>query len=185
MLDISLVGLLGIAVGLPVIMRLCKGVRKAFSVSQIAVLLCSVLTYFAGKNLPLLFVVSGAASFFATMSMAFNSMLMTEMTDLIYFEKNSMMNGIMAALKGFSNKCGIAVTSGIISLVLTVTGYIAGAVGGQNQATLAGINGIRFIVPAAMAIIILISLRAYPVTNELREKFRALYQKKESDLKEE
>jgi GPH family glycoside/pentoside/hexuronide:cation symporter/probable glucitol transport protein GutA len=112
-------------------------------------------------------------------------MLMTEMTDLIYFEKNSMMNGIMAALKGFSNKCGIAVTSGIISLVLTVTGYIAGAVGGQNQATLAGINGIRFIVPAAMAIIILISLRAYPVTNELREKFRALYQKKESDLKEE
>ncbi len=185
MLDISLVGLLGIAAGLPILMKITRRVDRAFSVSQIFVFICSLIILFAGHNLALLFILSGLSSFFATMSMAFNSILMTEMTDLIYYRNHTMMNGIMAALKGFSNKCGIAITNGVLGAVLAATGYIAGAVGGQSAATMQGINLVRFAVPMVMALVILICLRFYPVTNEQKKNFENLYQKQEEETESE
>jgi len=162
MLTISVVGLLGIALGLPVLMRFTHEVKRAFAVSQILVLLSSVVCLVFGNNIPVIFISSGIGSFFATMSMAFSAMIMTEMTDYVYKCKGSVVNGTMASLKGFSNKIGMAIANGLTSAVLAATGYIAGAVGGQSAATLTGISMVRFLCPAVMAVLIVVSFKFYP-----------------------
>lgn len=82
-----------------------------------------LVTFFGGGNTAKGYmIVMGIASLFATMSMAYNTMLMTEMTDYIYLRTGNMMNGTLAALKGFSNKCGIAIANGAVGAVLAATG---------------------------------------------------------------
>lgn len=175
MLDISLVGVVGIAVFVPVFMKLFKSVKKAFAVAQIGVAVCSIILFFFGKNIIVLFVFSGIGSIFATLFMPFAAMLMSEMTDYILVKSNSVMNGTIAALKGFANKCGIAISSAVISFMLAASGYIAGAVGEQPDAVLLGLRSARFLVPVICAVIIVVSLRKYPVDNSIREKIKALY----------
>lgn len=175
MLDISVVGLAGIAVCIPLFMKLFHDAAKGYMISQILVCICSLITIVFGKNLVVLFLFSGIASLFATMSMAYNTMLMTEMTDYIYLRTGNMMNGTLAALKGFSNKCGIAIANGAVGAVLAATGYIAGAIGQQPQATLTGISMVRFLLPAVMALVIAAGLKFYPITDEIRNKCRDLY----------
>lgn len=181
MLDISVIGLIGIAAVIPLFMKWFHSVKKGYLVSQIIVALCSIVTLVFGKNLVILFVFSGLASMFATLSMPYNSMVMTEMTDYVYLKSGNMMNGTMAALKGFTNKCGIAIASGIISTILGTTGYIAGAIGQQPEATLIGINIARFGVPVVMALLIIISLKVYPVTETVKKEFINLYKKEGQD----
>lgn len=168
MLDISLVGLIGILVLIPVLMRIFKSIPKAFMVSQIGVCICSLILFFFGKNVAILFLLSGIGSLFATISMPFSSMLMSEMTDYIFYKSGKTMNGTIAALKGFSNKGGIAISSAIISFSLAATGYIAGAIGGQPEAVLLGINASRFIVPAICGVIIVLCMLKYPINDKLR-----------------
>lgn len=70
-------------------------------------------------------------------SMAYGAMLMAVVTDQSFLQTKVIMNGTIAALKGFSNKLGIALANGILSAVLAMTGYIANAVGQEPQASLA------------------------------------------------
>lgn len=80
MLDVSLVGLLGIVIIVPLFMRLFHKTQKAFAISQVAVIICDILIVIFHGNMTVLFVCSGVASMFATASMPFSAMMMTEMT---------------------------------------------------------------------------------------------------------
>lgn len=183
MLDISLVGVVGIAIFVPAFMKMFKTTKKAFVFSQIGVAVCSIVLFFFGKNLIVLFVFSGIGSIFATLFMPFASMLMSEMIDYVLVKSNSVMNGTIAALKGFANKGGIAISSAIISFTLSATGYIAGAIGEQPDAVLFGLRASRFLVPVICAVVIVGCLSKYPVDESIREKVKALYEnsKKEND----
>ncbi len=178
MLDISLVGVLGIVFLIPVLMKKFGKTEKAFAASQIVVIICYIVIMLFRQNLVVLFVASGIAAMFATASMPFSSMTMSEMTDLILLESGSTMNGTIAALKGFSNKAGIAISSAVVSFTLAATGYIAGAVGQEPQAVITGISIARFLVPIICGVIIILALMKYPVTDEKREEFRKMYQNK-------
>lgn len=125
MLDVSLVGLLGIVIIVPLFMRLFHKTQKAFAISQVAVIICDILIVIFHGNMTVLFICSGVASMFATASMPFSAMMMTEMTDLVLIDSGRVVNGTMAALKGFSNKAGIAISSAVVSFTLAATGYIA------------------------------------------------------------
>jgi len=81
----------------------------------------------------------------------------------------------MAALKGFCNKAGIAVSSTIISFTLETAGYVAGAIGQEPQAVLTGISFSRFMVPSVCAVVVILSVIGYPVTAQKREQIRAMY----------
>lgn len=163
MLDISLIGVLGIIFLIPLMMKFCKTTKNAFMVSQIVVAACSVILFLFGKNLLVLFLFSGIGAMFSTLSMPFSSMLMSEMTDYILQKSGQVMNGTIAALKGFANKGGIAIASAIISFMLSTTGYIPGAIGGQPEGVLSGISFARFLVPAICAVVIALCLMKYPV----------------------
>ena len=120
---------------------------------------------------------------FATASMPFSAMMMTEMTDLVLIDSGRVVNGTMAALKGFSNKAGIAISSAIVSFTLAATGYIANAIGQEPQAVITGITVARFVVPAICGIVIILSLVKYPITDEIRQKVRAVYEKQHTGNK--
>ena len=173
MLTISICGLLGISVFIPIFMRLFGSVKKCFAISQVGTFLCNGLCIFCSKSLAAVFILSGLGCLFATMFMVFGAMFMTEMADAAYSETGVMMNGTIAALKGFTNKCGMALSNGIIGGMLAATGYVANAIGNEPAETIAGITAVRFAVPSITALVIVIALRFYPITEEMKKKFRA------------
>ena len=175
MLTISVCGLAGISFFIPLLMRLCKSVKKSFAVSQLGTFACNALCLVLSRSVPAVFVFSGLASLCATMFMVFGSMLMTEISDATFYHTHTIMNGTIAALKGFTNKCGIAVANGVVSGVLAATGYVANAVGQEPQATVVGITCVRFAAPALMALVIVAALRFYPITEEVKAVFAGLY----------
>ncbi|MBO4471973.1 MAG: MFS transporter, partial [Clostridia bacterium] len=112
---------------------------------------------------------------FATASMPFAAITMSEMTDLVRVDTGRIVNGTVAALKGFSNKAGIAIASAVISFVLESTGYIPNAIGQEPEAVITGITLARFAVPALCAVIVIVALIKYPVTQQKREAIRQMY----------
>ena len=183
MLDVSLIGLLGIVIIVPLFMKLFHKTQKAFAISQVAVIICDILIVIFHGNMAVLFICSGVASMFATASMPFSAMMMTEMTDLVLIDSGRVVNGTMAALKGFSNKAGIAISSAIVSFTLAATGYIANAIGQEPQAVITGITVARFVVPVICGIVIILALVKYPITDEVRQKVRAVYEKQHTENK--
>lgn len=179
MLTISVSGLIGIQFFIPVIMKRFRSVKKGFIFSQAMVLICNMVCWIMSQNVAVVFVFSALALLFATMFMVFGAMIMTEVADMAYYETGIMMNGTIAALKGFSNKCGIAAANGIISGVLAATGYIANAIGQEPAATVSGITAVRFACPAVMALIAILALLVYPITEETKQKFANLYSTQE------
>ena len=175
MMTVSVCGLVGIMVMIPLFMRWFKSVKKGFIISQALVFLCSAISFIASQNIATVFIFSGLGSMFATMFMVYGSMVMTEVSDMAYYQSNTIMNGTIAAIKGFTNKCGIAAANGIISGVLATTGYIANAIGQEPEATVRGITAVRFACPAVLAIVALIALVVYPITEETKKKFANLY----------
>lgn len=175
MLTISVSGLIGIQFFIPVIMKRFRSVKKGFIFSQVMVLICNMVCWLCSQNIAVVFVFSALALLFATMFMVFGAMIMTEVSDMAYYETGTMMNGTIAALKGFSNKCGIAAANGIVSGVLAATGYIANAIGQEPAATVSGITAVRFACPAVMALIAILALLVYPITEETKQKFANLY----------
>lgn len=162
MMTISLVGLLSPFILVPLFLKAAKSLKKAFILSQLLTCICNLLCFLVEKNITLVFVFSGLGALFATMFMVFAAMIMAEVTDQSFAQTGIIMNGTIAALKGFSNKFGIAAANGILSAVLAMTGYVANAIGQEPAATVLGITFVRFGSPAIMAVIAIIALLKYP-----------------------
>lgn len=175
MLTISIGGMVGIMGLVGLFLKISKGnVKQSFIISQLITAACYVLLFFVGgKNIVFLYTVTFIASLFSTMSNAFIPLLVVEMTDYLAYKTGKNLNATVAAIKGFSYKCGTALTGGILGGILAITGYIPGAVGRQPPEVMFGINASRFLVPIAAAFILCVCFIPYPVTTELRVKMYA------------
>ncbi len=164
MLTISVSGMIGVMVLMPMIMRAVKGnVKKAITYTQgICVVCYAILFFVGGKSIPALYVLTFIASMFSTMTNAFRPMTVVGMTDYVLAENGEQMNGLISAIGGFSYKCGTAISNAILAGVLAATGYIAGAIGQQPEAVLVGINSVRFLVPLAATVLYIIFIQFYP-----------------------
>ena len=169
MMTISLVGLLSPFVLVPMFLKIFKSLKKAFIASQALTLVCNLACLLFKSSIPAVFILSGLGALFATMFMVYGAMIMAEVTDSSLVQTGVVMNGTIAALKGFSNKFGIAASNGILSSVLAVTGYIANAVGQEPQATVTGITLVRFGVPAVMALIAVLALMRFSAPGRAAE----------------
>lgn len=163
MLDVSMGALLSMAIAMPTALKLCKTVKKTLIVTQGILAGCYAVLLFAGKNLPVLFVLSFAASFIASMQQGLVGILLNDVIDYVQLKDGISLNGTLSSIKGFANKCGTAMTSMIILGVLAASGYIAGAIGQQPAAVTAAINGLRFSVPVLASIVVIICMLRYPV----------------------
>ena len=176
MLVISLIGLMGIVVVIPLFMRWFKGdMKTGFVVSQIGGAVCSLILFFVGgHSIHLLYILSGLGAIFFTMSNAYIPMIVTETIDYVYYKTGEQLNATIGALRGFAVKCGSAISSGVLMFTLSITGYAANAPE-QTSAALTGIAFVRFLVPVICVIIVVLCLRTYPVTREIKEKMRGMY----------
>ena len=172
MMTISLVGLLSPFILVPLFLKLFHSLKKAFLWSQMLTMLFNLGCLLVNGSIVPIFIFSGCAAMLATMFMVYGAMMMAEVTDESLHETGLVMNGTIAALKGFSNKLGIAISNGILSAVLAVTGYIPNAIGAEPEATVRGITLVRFGVPLLMAGIATVALIFYPITEELKASQR-------------
>jgi len=175
MMVLSVAGMVSVTFGISILMRVFKGsVKKCFGFSQAVTAIIYVVLFFAGgENLTVLYVLSGLAAAFATMSNAFIPMINNEMIDYVAYKNGTYMNATVSAIKGFACKCGAGLASALLGGALALGGYAAGAIGQQTEAALRGINIGRFGIPALAAIILCIALAFYPV-DQVRDEITAM-----------
>lgn len=164
MLVISVSGMAGVMVLMPIILRALKGsMKKAVTFTQTICVICfPILFFFGGKSITLLYVLTAVTSVFSTMTNAFRPMTVVGMTEYVFQSTGQQMNGTISAIGGFAYKCGTAVCNTLLAGVLAATGYIAGAIGEQPQAVLTGINAVRFLVPCLACVLYIILIQFYP-----------------------
>lgn len=167
MLVISVSGMIGIIILMPLILRIVKGsVKKTVTITQLICIVCYAACFFIGeKSLLLLYVLTFISSMFATMTNAFRLMTVVGMTDFVLQESGLQLNGTISAIGGFSYKCGVALANAILMGVLSATGYIAGAIGQEPASVLFGINSVRFLVPLIATVLYVIFIQFYPEKN--------------------
>ena len=169
MLTISVGAMLSMIIGLPLAMKLLHTPQKCLIVTQIITIACFAVLLFSGRNLPVLFILSFLAAFVCSMQHGLLSMLNNDLIDYIQLKDGLSMNAIMSSIKGFSQKFGSAFISSVILAVLSGTGYVAGAVGGQSAVTVTAINALRFILPMIASGIVVLCMFFYPVTRHYPE----------------
>ena len=164
MLVISISGMVGVMVLMPILLRKVKGsMKKAVTMTQSIAIVCYLILFFVGgKSIPALYVLTFIACMFSTMTNAFRPMTVFGMTDYVYKTTGDQLNGTISAIGGFSYKCGTAISNAILAGVLAATGYIANAIGQEPEAVLIGINSVRFLVPLAASVLYIIFIQFYP-----------------------
>lgn len=178
MLIVSVGAIVSMMVLMGLMLKIFKGnVVKAFQVSQGVTLVCYVILFLFGKgNVMLLYVLTFLATSFGAMEQAMINILVNDTIDYVMLKDKLTLNGTISAIKGFAQKCGSTLSNSGILAVLAVTGYIAGAIGGQPQSALIGINILRFGIPALTCVVIIGCLAIYPISKyygeiaEMKEK---------------
>ena len=128
----------------------------------------------------ILFVVSGVATAFSSMEQALINFFVNDTIDYIQLKENVSMNGMVSAIKGFSYKCGSTLVSSGVLAVLAASGYIANAIGQEPESAMIAINSLRFALPAATCVILIVCLIFNPVEphraeiNKMKESMKAI-----------
>lgn len=160
---ISVGALISMVVLMPIALKVFKTGQKALMITQGISFVLYGLLFFFGKNLVFLFVVSFLATCMASMSNALVNVLVNDVIDFIQLKEGVALNGTIAALKGFFQKCGNTLTGSGILAVLAISGYIAGAIGQQPESAMIGINFLRFGAPTIITGLVALCLKFYPI----------------------
>ncbi|WP_304176188.1 MFS transporter [Pseudobutyrivibrio ruminis] len=178
---LSIGALISMMVLMPFFIKVFKTPTKAFIFTQAVTLVCYVLLFFVGnKNMTVLFVVSGVATAFSAMEQALINFFVNDTIDYIQLKENVSMNGMVSAIKGFSYKCGSTLVSSGVLAVLAASGYIANAIGQEPESAMIAINSLRFALPAATCVILIVCLIFNPVEphraeiNKMKESMKAI-----------
>ena len=164
MLVVSLGALVSMVLLMGIFLRIFKSAQRALQVSVVGSSICYFILFFFGKtNFTFLLVMSFIATALASMQNALVYVLVNDAIDYIQFTEGISANGIISSIKGFSQKCGSTVSNSLPLLLLGLAGYVAGAVGKQNGATLFVLNFMRFGAPIITGAIMLLCLRNNPV----------------------
>ncbi len=167
---ISIGSLVSMTVVMPIVLKKFKTGQKALIVSQIVSIACYIVLFFFGtSNFTFLCALTFISTAFAGMQNALVNVLVNDSIDLIQYKEGISANGVISSIKGFAQKCGnTVVNSGILAL-LAATGYIAGAVGGQPDATMFALNFLKFGAPTITGIILILCVRYNPVEKYAKE----------------
>lgn len=161
---ISIGALISMVVLMPIVLKICKTGQKALIVSQVASIICYVILFFFGKSsFTFLCVVTFISSCFSAMQNALVNVLVNDSIDYIQFKEGLSANGVISSIKGFAQKCGNTVVSSGILAVLSASGYIAGAIGEQPEATMFALNFLKFGAPSLTGIVLIICVLFNPV----------------------
>lgn len=161
---VSVGALISMVVLMPVFLKVFKTGEKAILVSQLITVVLYILLFFVGKtNFTILCVLTFIATCTGSMENALVNVLVNDTIDFIMLKEGKSANGVISAIKGFAQKCGSTITNSGILAVLSVSGYIAGAIGQQPESTLIALNCLRFGIPAVTGIILILCVAKNPM----------------------
>lgn len=165
---ISVGALVSMVVCMPVALKIFKTGQRAMLVTQLITFVFYGIAFIFGENLIVLYVCSFIATAIGAMSNALVNILVNDTIDFIFLKEKTSLNGTIASMKGFAQKCGNTITNSGILALLAVSGYIPGAIGQQPDSTMYTLNFVRFGIPAIICLIIVICMKYYPL-----EKYRS------------
>ncbi|MGT2800305.1 MFS transporter [Streptococcus marmotae] len=164
MLVVSMGALVSMVFLLPIVLRIFKTGQRALIFSVLSSSLVYAILFFVGKsNFIVLCVLTFVATALASMQNALVNVLVNDAIDYIQFTEGISANGVISSIKGFAQKCGNTVSNSLPLFILGLVGYVAGAIGQQNEATLFVLNFMRFAAPIITGGIMLLCLRFNPV----------------------
>ena len=189
---ISIAALVSMVVLMPVFLRVFKTGQKALLVSQALSIACYIILFFTGKsNFAWLCVMTFISVCFAAMQNALVNVLVNDCIDFVMLKDGISANGVISSIKGFAQKCGnTVVTSGILA-ALGAAGYVAGAVGQQNEATMFTLNFLKFGAPCITGIVLILCVvfnpfqKYYGQIEEMKKNLKSIDEIEEEEKEEE
>ena len=177
---------------MPVFLRVFKTGQKALLVSQALSIACYIILFFTGKsNFVWLCVMTFISVCFAAMQNALVNVLVNDCIDFVMLKDGISANGVISSIKGFAQKCGnTVVTSGILA-ALGAAGYVAGAVGQQNEATMFTLNFLKFGAPCITGIVLILCVvfnpfqKYYGQIEEMKKNLKSIDEIEEEEKEEE
>lgn len=167
---ISVGALLSMVVLMPIFLKVFKTGQKALLVSQASSIVLYVILFFFGKtNFIFLCVLTFISACTASMQNALVNVLVNDTIDFIQYKEGKSANGVISSIKGFAQKCGNTVVSSGILAVLSVSGYIAGAIGQQPESAMFALNFLKFGAPSLTGIILIICVITNPMQKYAKE----------------
>lgn len=162
---ISVGALISMMVLMPIFLKKFKAGYKTMAVSQILTIVCYVILYFTGRmNYTYCCIMSFIATAVGSMVNPLTNVLLNDTIDFIVLKEGKQLNGIVASVKGFAQKCGNTITNSGMLAFLAICGFDA-QLGpfGQSKTAIEGTNMIRFLIPALVSAVILIIMIFYPL----------------------
>lgn len=161
---ISIGALISMVVLMPIFLKVFKTGQKALLVSQATSIVLYVIMFFFGKtDFTFLCVLTFISACTASMQNALVNVLVNDTIDFIMLKEGKSSNGVISSIKGFAQKCGnTIVTSGILA-VLSVAGYVAGAIGEQPESAMFALNFLKFGAPSITGIILILCVVKSPM----------------------
>lgn len=167
---ISIGALISMVVLMPIFLKVFKTGQKALLVSQATTIVLYVILFFFGKtNFVFLCVMSFLSTCTASMQNALVNVLVNDTIDFIQYKEGKSSNGLVSSIKGFAQKCGNTVVSSGILAVLSVAGYVAGAIGEQPESAMFALNFLKFGAPSITGIILIICVVINPMQKYAKE----------------
>lgn len=161
---ISIGALISMVVLMPIFLKVFKTGQKALFVSQALSIVLYVILFFAGKtNFVFLCVLTFISACTASMQNALVNVLVNDTIDFIMLKEGKSSNGVISSIKGFAQKCGNTIVSSGILAVLSISGYIAGAIGQQPESAMFALNFLKFGAPSLTGIILIICVVKSPM----------------------
>ena len=182
---LTLVGLLGILSGLPMLLIL-PALEKKFSKRML--MMASILIYIAGD----LLIFFGKNSAFCLLTglvitglgiygiFGITFAIQPDVIDYSEYEKNASISGLIAAFQGFFVKGGMGLTSAVIGYILKAGGYVANAE--QTPQALKYIEVSFIWIPIGLCIAIAAVMYFYKLDGMREEMNVALEQRRKENL---
>lgn len=167
---ISIGALISMVVLMPIFLKVFKTGQKALLVSQATSIVLYVILFFVGKtNFTLLCVLTFISACTASMQNALVNVLVNDTIDFIQYKEGMSSNGVISSIKGFAQKCGNTVVSSGVLAVLSISGYIAGAIGQQPESAMFALNFLKFGAPSLTGIILILCVVKNPMGKYAKE----------------
>lgn len=161
---ISVGAFVSMVILMPIFLKVFKTGQKALLVSQSVSIVLYVILFFFGKtNFIFLCVVTFISTCTASMQNALVNVLVNDTIDFIMLKEGKSSNGVISSIKGFAQKCGNTVVSSGILAVLSISGYIAGAIGQQPESAMFALNFLKFGAPSVTGLILIICVVKSPM----------------------
>lgn len=150
---------------MPLFLRIFKTGWKTTLVSQLGTVVCYILLYFLGtRNWILCLALSFIATAIGGMVNATVNILVNDTIDFILLKEGRYLNGVIASVRGLAQKAGNTVVNSGMLAILAASGFnAANGPFGQTESALAATNSVRFLVPAAVSLVIVIIMVFYPL----------------------